>query len=287
MKDNNIIQKYIFNNIVIKMNIKKMLILVIDEIRSGFSVKDSIIIAISWLIYFCYIFIPRYLCLSKRKLSAFNGEFIFWDITVKNRDGIFYCRKRSNDLPIISPIFEKEISKYFKLDKGIFIDIGANIGKYTIMVGKRLDGKIISFEPDADNYKILLNNMALNKLGNVIPLDIGLWKEKCILKFYDSNNKNTGAKTIFHTPHLIGSIKVDRLDKILKDLEISTVDLIKIDAEGAEVQILEGAMDILKCKPKLIFESLNEENFLKIKEILQPYNYNIEKTILKDYYVAY
>ncbi|MEM2614637.1 MAG: FkbM family methyltransferase, partial [Nitrososphaerota archaeon] len=51
----------------------------------------------------------------------------------------------------------------FNLEKGVFVDVGAHIGKYTIMVARKLkDGKVIAIEADPNNFKILKKNLILN-----------------------------------------------------------------------------------------------------------------------------
>jgi len=255
---------------------------------AGSSVRNKIIILISLFIYSVFRFIPRHFQLLKRSSYAYYGEFILKDVTVKNEDGIFYCRKRSADCPVVSPTYEKEIREYFGLNKGIFIDVGAHIGKYTIMMCKRLDNqsKVIALEPDPDNYKVLLRNILLNDCKDITPLNVGLWKEKDKLNLYGFGNKNTGGRSVVvSTSDFKVIIEVDTLDNVLKKLGVKKVDLIKIDVEGAEVEVLEGAKETLKQKPKIIFECWSEKNLHNIQNILKEYRVN--KTAMEGYYFAY
>lgn len=264
---------------------------VFNTIMSGLTIKDRSIILIS----LSYAEVIRFLCmhLFKKDLPAY-GEFIIRDIIVENEDGIFYCRKKVHDYSFIQPSWEKELREYMNLKEGIFIDVGAHIGKYTVMLGRRINnrGKVIAIEPDHDNYNVLLKNISLNQLKNVIPINVGIWKEKDKLKLYNLDNKNTGMRSIIPDKEKSWSIvDVNTLDNILKELRIERIDLIKIDTEGAEVEVLEGLMKTMKTlskKPKIIFESFDKGSCTRIKNILEPYNYKIDNIYgLVNYYIAY
>jgi FkbM family methyltransferase len=166
------------------------------------------------------------------------------------------------DFRIFSSSWESELRELFELDKGMnFLDVGAHIGKYAIraavMVGD--NGTVIAVEPDKRNFELLVKNIALNNLRNCMPLRIAA---------YSSN----GEITLFRGPscaeHSIsedfgkGSYKVRArvLDDVLKELGIARVDLIKIDVEGAELEVLRGLEETLrKESPRLIIEVLKRD----------------------------
>lgn len=70
---------------------------------------------------------------------------------------------------------------FIQLRKGdVFIDVGAHIGKYTILVAKIVgkEGLVIAIEPNPENYETLLENIKLNNLKNVIAVNIAAWNKK-------------------------------------------------------------------------------------------------------------
>ncbi|MBM3228373.1 FkbM family methyltransferase, partial [Candidatus Pacearchaeota archaeon] len=208
-------------------------------------------------------------------------------------DGIFYCGENFSAVRCAHPSYESEIRKHFSLDSGVFIDVGANIGKYSIMVGKRLGDKVkvIAFEPMPYTFEILKKNIELNKLKNIIPFEYALGKKEERLDFYlDREGVGGGAHSLIKdnaniTKNKIG-VCVKKLDDILKELKIKRVDLIKIDVEGAEADVLKGTEKTLKkYHPKIIFEAWNKEYLEKCKKILDKFGYKI-KQIAPENYIA-
>lgn len=259
-----------------------------EAISMAITTKDKFAILIS-LFFACISgFIHR--IRLKRSPVTYEG-FMVKDITLRDEDGgIFYCRKRTIDFFVALPGYEKELRGYFKLTDGVFVDVGAHIGKYTIMMARRLGsrGRVIAFEPDYDNYRVLEKNVSLNQLENVIPLNKSLWREKGKLKLYYPNDKHTDMRTVaWHVNWKHHIVEADTLDNVLKELGIESVDLIKIDVEGAEIEVLEGAKETLKQSPKIVFESLDNEKMSKMQDILGSYGYRIERTAVDTYYFAY
>lgn len=127
----------------------------------------------------------------------------------------------------------------------VVIDAGAYKGAFAIYAAKKVGGggKVISFEPDPNNYEVLCKNIRLNNLDNVIAVKKGLWSRNTILNLFLSGSTSScfnvfGRETC--------KIQVVRLDDELKRLGINKVDFIKMDIEGAEIETVKGCKDILK-----------------------------------------
>lgn len=130
-----------------------------------------------------------------------------------------------------------------------FIDIGANCGIATIILAKQNPMSIIySFEPDKTVFELLQQNIKLNNLTNVKTFNKAVSKEG--VKYLDLclHPNYSGGNTTYSNTHLLqthfnGNIHSYRvecisLDKIIEDNNITEIELLKIDCEGAEYDIL-------------------------------------------------
>lgn len=242
--------------------------------REGNSFKDS------FAIFVYMLEIP--IRMLKRSFNIHPKPKLVYNVTIKNKDGIFFCGDSWLMTQGAISDYEIGLKKYFDLKKGVFVDVGANIGKYSVIIGRQLKdkGKVISIEASEDIFKILKKNIELNNLQNVIPLNLAVSDKKGISEFYLANKGLGTASSLFEIKEHSKKVKVktDTLDGIIKDLEIKKIDLIKIDVEGAEPRVLRGALDILKKdKPKVVFEALNKERFDECKKILKKFNYKIRR----------
>jgi FkbM family methyltransferase len=140
--------------------------------------------------------------------------------------------------------------------EGIVVDVGASIGVHAVHFAQfaRL-GKVICFEPGRSTFAILLRNV--DHLANVIPLNLALSDEaglKTLFVAADdaySGLKDTGRKAILRRES-IACFKGDEVLSVL--LGTQTVDFVKIDVEGLEMQVLQGLQALL-VSHRLAFES--------------------------------
>lgn len=137
-----------------------------------------------------------------------------------------------------------------------FVDIGANVGYYTLIAarqaGKR--GHIYAFEPDPYNYDLLQRNVEVNHYENVTPARLGLSNKKGRATLYLQKD-NLGAHSLSNH-HLRTDRSVEIATATVDELfGEGRVDVIKMDVEGAEGLVLEGARQVLKKqKPTIVME---------------------------------
>jgi FkbM family methyltransferase len=143
--------------------------------------------------------------------------------------------------------FEDMMFSLHLLEKGdLFIDIGANVGVYSVLLSGEKNVNSIAFEPIPDTFKILESNVKLNNLENLVSLyNCGLGNEKKVVKFVSDLDVSNHVSP---DQNIIGEniITIDILT--LDDLSISDPTLIKIDVEGFELEVLKGASKILAAK---------------------------------------
>lgn len=145
----------------------------------------------------------------------------------------------------------------------VFMDIGANIGCYTLIAAKLVGsgGKVYSFEPVSDVYERLRLNISLNRFKNVTAEKKAVSETKGQLKLYVSSAGNTGMSGIFHHDSESGkteNVEAVTLDEYITAHGIKRLDVVKIDIEGSELYALKGMEKTLaELKPILIVEISN------------------------------
>lgn len=133
------------------------------------------------------------------------------------------------------------------------IDMGANIGYYTVMFAHLVgpSGKVIAFEPDEQNGEVLKKNIIANKFRNVSYVNKALSDRTGFVKLYISE-ENRGDNRIYDTKEGREWIEVEMIsldDYLPKETK---VDLIKIDVQGVEALILNGMEKSISRSDKMI-----------------------------------
>jgi FkbM family methyltransferase len=154
-----------------------------------------------------------------------------------------------------------------------YIDVGANIGYYSIFFSRSLGANMVyAFEPSPREFSRLNHNIRLNKIQNVKLFPVALGRENSQLTLY-IHKSNFGKNSLVNPGDSDQSITVDvkRLDDVVGNL--SPVNFIKIDVEGAEPFVLEGATKtIIQYKPVILYESWIYEHKPFDKEICHATN---------------
>ena len=169
-------------------------------------------------------------------------------------------------------IYLVDVYRREMLERGMnVIDVGANIGVYTILAAEKVgkNGKVIAIEPEPENYQQLLKNIRLNNFQNVIPVNIALSDHNGLEKLYISHW--AGLHSLVSQKGKVSSIEVSTktVDKLLEELDLKKVDIIKIDTEGAEIPILKGAEKTLKANPNIKIIIAAEHYPSEAKEVCQ------------------
>ena len=215
-----------------------------------------------------------------------NPNFLTFDVTLKNKDGLFFCGDNIFSVFCATTLYRPDLRPYFDLDEGVFIDIGANIGKYTIIVGNRLrnTGKVIAIEPESYNFDVLRRNVKLNGLENVFLENVACFSENKEVDLYLNPSRRGQHSMVVKKADKV-KVRARKLDDILSNLNFGDVRLIKIDVEGVEANVLEGGRGILKdYHPKIIFEAWDGHYLEKVKTVLNPFGYEIKQISDKDYF---
>ena len=152
-----------------------------------------------------------------------------------------------------------EILKQVQDDETVFVDVGANIGYYSLLAAKK-GARVIAIEPEKTNFEILEKNVKKNGLEKKIKMiRAGAGRKNTWAKI-EKSKVNFGAHKLKSGR---GKIKIIRLDDVIKE----KVEVIKIDVEGMEGEVVAGAKNLIKkWQPTIIFEygiSLRNRQLIK------------------------
>ncbi|MBA0884737.1 FkbM family methyltransferase [Flavobacterium undicola] len=175
-------------------------------------------------------------------------------------DGLkFYAQK--GDAGIVANIyfklFDYEDSMFLihnLKSEDLFVDIGANVGHYTLLAAGICNAEVVAFEPILSTFIKLERNINLNNLSQkIILFNIGIGDENSILNF--TKTKDVMNSVALGSETDVVSVEVKKLDDVLIK---KTPTFFKIDVEGYEYFVLKGALNILKSKKlKYIIIELN------------------------------
>jgi FkbM family methyltransferase len=154
-----------------------------------------------------------------------------------------------------------------------FVDIGANIGLYSLMAAAHGASRVYAFEPNPFSFGVLARNICLNGLdGRVVPLCLALSERSSIVTFKlgsmqagSIGNEIVNERTSGDSKSItMASFSVDEL---LRIQGISGVNHMKIDVDGLELGILRGAVELL-ANP--VLKSVLVEDNMEMKEGKSP-----------------
>lgn len=193
-------------------------------------------------------------------------------------------------LPLLQSPEEKLLCSLPLTGKVVY-DIGAHRGSYALFFSRKVGarGTVVAFEPAPRNFEKLARNLALNHIINVRALELALGAEREVRDVFALPGMSTTASlaTDAHTPfrRRVGRAQVERLDDLVKRLELPPPDFVKIDVEGFELDVLRGACGTLaRYGPDLMVEIHGASLALKVKrvaaisELLRPLGYRLIHT---------
>ena len=141
----------------------------------------------------------------------------------------------------------------------IVLDIGANIGYYTLLAARLLNGtgKVIAIEPDSGNFMLLSLSIRANAYANVIAIQKAVSNITARTRlFLDAKAIGIPSLSEDNVSAKGGSVFVNTvtLDSLLRDLAVEKIDVMKIDVEGAEGLVFAGGCKALGSVNKIFME---------------------------------
>ena len=158
----------------------------------------------------------------------------------------------------------------------IVYDIGANVGIYTILssVLCGTSGKVYAFEPDPHNLKYLRDHVKLNNLQNVSIVEYAISKKSGYL-FFQATSDHCNSHISDDGELEINAVSID---DFVFEQDNTPPDFLKIDVEGTESLVLEGAQRTLEeYRPEIFLATHGSEIDTNCRQQLEKINYNVSK----------
>lgn len=213
--------------------------------------------------------IPWHLRMRKRAFELSHQPFLIrWLLGL--RLYVYPPEDESTRVIYFTGYFEpnefKVLNKILELGM-VFLDVGANMGLYTIFASKKVgkSGLVVSIEPSSREFERLERNVKVNRLQNVRMIQTAISRLEGEADLLVATNDHAGHNTLgnFAYEGIIlkqkEHVMVKTIDGMVSKLSLPRLDVIKMDIEGSEFFALEGSERTLKnFKPILMLELFNE-----------------------------
>jgi len=151
------------------------------------------------------------------------------------------------------------------------VDVGAHVGNHTVFFAHVLGLRTIAFEPNPASFRHLKSNISANAIGERCQLHnlaVGHQRGRALLRLHGAE-RNSGAVGVQLTGK--GDVEVITLDEALR--HEPQIDIIKIDVEGFEVRVLEGAQATIARHRPIVYVEANEREFARVCHVLEKARY--------------
>lgn len=196
-------------------------------------------------------------------------------LPVKVQD--FYMYLDSNDYIMAPQLFstgywekyETQLFKQYVKEGMTVVDIGANIGYYSLIASKIVSdkGKVYCFEPMPNTYQILVNNIAINHDKNVYAFNKAVTDREDIARLH-LDSRTPASNSLSDNGKYI-DVETTTIDKVIGN---NKVDIIKMDIEGSEMLAYKGMVDTIKNNRNLVmFTEVCDKKLITTGSSMQEY----------------
>jgi len=161
--------------------------------------------------------------------------------------------------------YEADLVQRLLSGDDVFWDVGANVGYFSLVAGTALNhrGRIIAFEPGKNAYARLAENLALNPYRNIQAFPVAVTDQEGEAVLHLAGDIADSSASLYPAAQAQAGQEVCRtvaLDHFLREENLPPPDLIKLDAEGAELAVLQGAAGLINDSPPLFLIEMEEKN---------------------------
>ncbi len=173
-------------------------------------------------------------------ISDYMEWLIYWGIRAEKRDQLYKVVQRGWQVA----------------------DVGANVGEVALNLAKRVgpEGSVYAFEPDSIAFSKLFLNHSLNNFDNVTLINVGLGAKPEKRVLMAEVDYNRGGSRIQSNLCEGQTVNLTSMDLFMEENQVDKLDLIKIDVEGYEHYVLEGAIEVIRKSKPILFVEVNDTN---------------------------
>ncbi len=155
------------------------------------------------------------------------------------------------------------------MPNAVLVDIGANIGNHAIFFASIIGGKVYAYEAQPTNFARLQANIAVNELQELIEAhQVAITAKSGVCEVIAPHAENMGQCFVAQNPN--GTCQMRPLD----DYDFATISFLKIDVEGAELEVIAGAAKTIEAHhPYIFIEAQTVKAFTAICAALKLYGY--------------
>jgi FkbM family methyltransferase len=161
-------------------------------------------------------------------------------------------------------------------DDSVVLDIGAHIGLFSVIAAKwsGTAARIYAFEPAPSSYRVLERTIQMNRLaGKVVPVQAAVGSESGTIDFFvsdqEADNSNSLVPYKSDRPLRPVSVPLESIDHFVAERQLTKVDFIKIDVEGAEYDTLRGGLEVLRRFRPVVILAIHPEPILNRGDSLE------------------
>ena len=156
----------------------------------------------------------------------------------------------------------------------VFVDVGANVGGYSVGLASRF-GLVVAVEPSPEARRILRRNMELNRLSNIRVVDKAVSSQRGPVRLFHA--KRLVNYSISHPSTSYSEVETVTLGELLAEHE--TVDVLKVDVEGAELDVIQSGLRFI-TRVKYVIVEVRTQHEEEVTRLLSLRGF--ERTVLEE-----
>lgn len=181
-------------------------------------------------------------------------------VRIPESEGNVWLRVPSTDVTTYRQVLLHEEYKFnVRQPPGTIVDAGANVGLASVYFASAFpEARIIAIEPEMQNFELLKRNVA--NFSNVTPVRGALWNEDTEINVIDPGLGESGYVTVATASDAAqdyesrGRVRAFTMDSLLEEYNLSHIDILKVDIEGAELEVFQHAQSWINKVDTVVIE---------------------------------